>query len=61
MLHDLDLAAAFCRDMVVMHRGRLHAHGAMAEVLTAEMIDEVFEVTARVEVDDRRRVNWSRR
>ena len=47
--------------MVVMHRGRLHAHGAMAEVLTAEMIDEVFEVTARVEVDDRRRVNWSRR
>ncbi len=33
----------------------------MAEVLTAEMIDEVFEVTARVEVDDRRRVNWSRR
>ena len=61
VLHDLDLAAAFCRDMVVMHRGHLHAHGAMAEVLTAEMIDEVFEVTARVEVDDRRRVNWSRR
>jgi len=60
-LVDLDLAAAFCRDMVVMHRGHLHAHGAMAEVLTAEMIDEVFEVTARVEVDDRRRVNWSRR
>ena len=47
--------------LVVMHRGRLHAHGAMAEVLTAEMIDEVFEVTAHVEVDDRRRVNWSRR
>jgi ABC-type cobalamin/fe3+-siderophore transport system, ATPase component len=61
VLHDLDLAAAFCRDMAVMHRGHLHAHGAMAEVLTAEMIDEVFEVTARVEVDDRRRVNWSRR
>ena len=61
VLHDLDLAAAFCDDMVVMHAGHLHAQGAVAEVLTAELIDEVFDVTARIEVDDRRRVNWSRR
>ncbi len=61
VLHDLDLAAAFCDDMVVMHQGRLHSQGTVAEVLTTELIDEVFDVTARVEVDDRRRVSWSRR
>ena len=44
-----------------MHQGRLHSQGTVAEVLTTELIDEVFDVTARVEVDDRRRVSWSRR
>ena len=61
ILRALDLAAAFCDDMVVMHQGRLHSQGAVAEVLTTELIDEVFDVTARVAVDDRRRVSGSRR
>lgn len=60
VLHDLDLAAAFCQDVAVMHQGRLHSQGAMAEVLTGELVKEVFEVTAEVRVDDRMRVNWSR-
>ncbi len=60
VLHDLDLAAAYCQDLAVMHRGRLHSQGRLAEVLTAELIGEVFEVTAKVVTDDRLRVNWSR-
>ena len=60
VLHDLDLAAAFCQDVAVMHQGRLHSRGSMREVLTDAVIQEVFEVRARVSVDDRMRVNWSR-
>ena len=43
-----------------MHQGRLHSRGSMREVLTDAVIQEVFEVRARVSVDDRMRVNWSR-
>ncbi len=60
VLHDLDLTAAFCRDVAVMHEGRLHSQGAIEDVLTSELIDEVFDVRAAVVVDDRMRVNWSR-
>lgn len=61
VLHDLDLAAAFCRDVAVMHQGRLHSQGPIREVLTGSLIEEVFDVTASVVVDNRMRVNWSRR
>lgn len=61
VLHDLDLAAAFCRDVAVMHQGRLHSQGPIREVLTGSLIEEVFDVTVSVVVDNRMRVNWSRR
>ncbi len=61
VLHDLDLAAAFCDEVVVMNHGRVHASGAMTEVLTGGLVGDVFDVTARVSFDDRMRLNWSRK
>lgn len=60
VLHDLDLAAAFCQEVAVMYRGLLRDHGAIRDVLTGDLVREVFDVTASVVVDDRMRVNWSR-
>ena len=43
-LHDLGLAARHCTRLVVMHRGRLVADGAPAEVLTDDLLAEVFGI-----------------
>lgn len=61
VLHDLDLAAAYCDEVVVMRAGQVHACGVMAETLTGELIKEVFGVQATVSQDERLRVTWSRR
>lgn len=52
-LHDLELAAAFCDEIAVIAQGRILAHGPAAEVLTAEMLAEVYEVDAVVDTDPR--------
>jgi iron complex transport system ATP-binding protein len=49
-LHDLNLAAAFCDEIVVLADGRVVATGAPAEVLTAELIGDVYAVDAMVGV-----------
>ena len=61
VLHDLDLAAAFCDRVVVLDRGRVHAAGPMAETLTADLVADVFGVRAEVTRTDRLRLLWSRR
>lgn len=48
-LHDLELAAAYCDDLVVLDRGRLVAHGPVAEVLTPAMVASVYGVAVTVE------------
>ncbi|PZR53745.1 ABC transporter ATP-binding protein [Xylanimonas oleitrophica] len=45
-LHDLDLALSFCDRVVVLHRGRVAAHGAPADVLTPALVRDVFGVEA---------------
>ncbi|QGQ19714.1 ATP-binding cassette domain-containing protein [Cellulomonas sp. JZ18] len=47
-LHDLNLAAAFCTHVLVLHRGRLAAAGAPADVLTPALLREVYRVEAEV-------------
>ncbi|MGE3619723.1 MAG: ABC transporter ATP-binding protein [Acidimicrobiia bacterium] len=47
-LHDLHLAAMFCDRLVVLHRGRVVAAGAVEEVLTPSLLADVFEVNADV-------------
>jgi iron complex transport system ATP-binding protein len=47
-LHDLDHAAAYADRVAVLHDGRLVATGPPLEVLTPELIAEVFGVRAHV-------------
>lgn len=42
--HDLNLAAEFTDEIVLLKDGRIYAKGAPAEVLTAEILAEVFGV-----------------
>jgi len=44
VVHDLNLAARFADQIVLLNEGRLIANGAAAEVLTAGRIEEVFKV-----------------
>ncbi|SPE63898.1 putative siderophore transport system ATP-binding protein YusV [Streptomyces netropsis] len=51
VLHDLGQAARYADHLVVMCDGRLAAAGPPAEVLTAELVEEVFQVECRVVPD----------
>ncbi|MEU4703141.1 ABC transporter ATP-binding protein [Nonomuraea dietziae] len=48
VLHDLNLAAAACDRLGVLSRGRLVAAGPPVDVLTAELVRDVFGVEASV-------------
>ncbi|MCQ0002564.1 ABC transporter ATP-binding protein [Streptomyces sudanensis] len=48
VLHDLNLAAAACDRIGVLRGGRLVAAGPPADVLTPELVDDVFGVRAIV-------------
>ncbi|QWW70851.1 ABC transporter ATP-binding protein [Rhizobium sp. WYJ-E13] len=48
-LHDLNHAAMFCDELIVMQSGNIVASGTPAEVLTEEVLRDVFSVDARVE------------
>lgn len=47
-LHDLNHAAAFCDTVLVMMRGRVIVGGSPAEVLTEELVREVYGVESSV-------------
>ncbi|MDO9068059.1 MAG: ABC transporter ATP-binding protein, partial [Deltaproteobacteria bacterium] len=48
-IHDLNLAAAFCDQVIVLKEGRIFTAGPVAEALTAQLIAEVFQVEAVVQ------------
>lgn len=47
-LHDLNLAAAYCDEVLVLQDGRAVHYGPPARVLTAEVVREVYRVEVRV-------------
>lgn len=49
-LHDLNLAALFCDHLVLLHHGRVHAAGPVDAVLTTDLLAEVYQVRADVNV-----------
>ncbi len=49
VFHDLNLAAEYCRRVLVLERGRVAALGTPEEVLTAETIQRVYGVAVRVQ------------
>ena len=52
VFQDLNLASAYSQDMVLMKAGRVVAAGPTTEVLTAGNLKTVFDVEARVALDD---------
>ncbi|HHX74134.1 MAG TPA: heme ABC transporter ATP-binding protein [Firmicutes bacterium] len=48
VLHDLNLAAYFCQELVLVHNGRIHACGHPARVLTPEHLEEVYGIRVLV-------------
>lgn len=48
-LHDLTLAAEHADAVLILHQGRLLAHGAPRDVLTPGTINRAFDVTARID------------
>lgn len=51
-IHDLNLAAAYCDEIVFLKEGGLFCQGPTKEVMNAENIAEVFGVESRVFLDE---------
>ncbi|WP_240696324.1 ABC transporter ATP-binding protein [Cellulomonas sp. HD19AZ1] len=51
VLHDLNLAARYADDLVALTDGRLYAQGDPADVVTEQMVRDVFGMAARVVPD----------
>lgn len=47
-LHDLNLAAAYCDELIVMKEGALYMEGTPEQVLTEETLKQVFSIQAGV-------------
>ena len=51
VLHDLNLAARYAHHLVAMKEGRIVAEGAPGDVVTEEVVEEVFGLRSRVVPD----------
>lgn len=49
VLHDLNLASRYCDYLVVVKQGRIHAIGSPNQVITANIINDVYGCRVRVE------------
>ena len=49
-LHDLSLAARYCDRLCLLHRGRLVECGPVDQVLTADLLRQVFEVDVFIDL-----------
>ena len=47
-LHDLSLAARYCRRLIVMEAGRVAADGGVERILSSDVLERVFGVRMRV-------------
>ncbi len=49
VFHDLNLAAEYCDRLLLLHQGRTEALGSPEEVLTAEIIQRVYQAKVLTE------------
>ncbi len=47
-IHDLNLAAAFCDELLVLHNQTLHTIGPVNSVLTVDLLKTVFSVNGKI-------------
>lgn len=50
-IHDLNIAALYCDKIIVMKKGNILCHGTPKEVLTPELIQELFGIQAQITVN----------
>ena len=48
ILHDLNLSAAYCNDIVLMKEGTIFKSGSIDEVLTKENLKAVYEMNFEI-------------
>jgi len=53
VLHDIDQAARYADYMVALKEGEIYARGSPEEIVTEELLADVFEIEARVDQTDR--------
>ena len=53
VLHDIQQAARLADEMVALKEGAIHARGTPTEVVTEELLAEVFEIDAEVDLTPR--------
>lgn len=51
VLHDLNHAAAYADEIIVLYDGRIYAQGAPEGVITQTMLNDVFRVEADIDTD----------
>ena len=51
--HDLNLAAALCGKVILLHQGRVIAQGSTEQTLTADNIRRLYDVDADVQFHTR--------
>jgi iron complex transport system ATP-binding protein len=51
VLHDLNLAARYSDELVAIRDGRVHAAGAPADILTSELVEDVFGLPNQITID----------
>ena len=51
VLHDLNQACRYADHLIVMHDGRIARQGSPAEVMTGDLLEEVFALEAKVMPD----------
>jgi iron complex transport system ATP-binding protein len=51
VLHDLNLAARYADYLVALVDGRLHSAGSPEDILTAETVQQVFNIASEIIID----------
>ncbi|MDR1248468.1 MAG: ABC transporter ATP-binding protein [Treponema sp.] len=53
VLHDLNLAAQYCDRILLLKNGRLRYQGSPAEILTENIVEEIYGIRVAVSADDK--------
>ena len=48
VLHDINMAARFCDEIIALHSGRLLVRGTPEEILKPEILQSIYSIEMRV-------------
>jgi iron complex transport system ATP-binding protein len=51
VMHDINLASRYADNIVVMKEGNIYSNGTPEEVLTKEMIKEIYKIDSEIYVN----------